>query len=744
MKKLLILISLVAVLSLMFACTPSNTDTSKDTVYDTSNNDTSTDGLLDSSTDTSIDTSGDISTDTDTNIGILDHTHSYSEWEIIAQPTCTVAGIKTRICKCGHSEVDSVEPTGHTYKETVVPPSSTDKGYTEYKCDCGDTYRDNYTDTVSSSGFLYSVNGDGATCTIMSIGSCYDSNVIIPSTIDGYTVTKLNGGSFSFASYVTSVIVPDTVTEIGSKAFYYCKGLQSVTLGKGVTAIGNSAFEDCTGLVEIINHSDLQLEIGGEEYGQIAKNAIEIHDGESKLLAPVNDFCFYSFNGSNYLVSYSGFDKQLILPESFNGEEYKIHRNIFANSDLISITIPEKVTEIGKDAFSGCNSLVEVINKSSLLITVGSEEHGCVAQNAVVVHNGESKLSEIDDYIFCTLEDACYLVLYNGSEKELTLPESCNGKKYDIYNNAFNLKTQLTKVVIPNGVTKIGARAFDFCMSLTEVVLPDTLIEIGDSAFASTALSSISLPNTLKAIGTSAFYSTSITSINIPDSVTELGLNAFYGCKSLKSVKLGKGITKINLAFNGCYDIEEIEINGDVTELGVYEFSGCKKLKAIKLPSALTKIGTYAFMDCESLTSIELPDGVTFIGSYAFSACKSLKTVSFGKSLETVDRAAFKDCVALEEVILPATAKYIYNDAFYGCANLKTVLINEKIVDISSNAFTNCDNAKIYYYGSKDAFEQEDFLYLTMNHSVYFYSEQQPTETGSYWHYEGNKIAIWE
>jgi len=75
--------------------------------------------------------------------------HTMGDWEVTTAPTCTAEGIKTRICTgCSYTETESVPKTEHTYTAEVTLPTCTDRGYTTYTCECGDTYIGDYTETV--------------------------------------------------------------------------------------------------------------------------------------------------------------------------------------------------------------------------------------------------------------------------------------------------------------------------------------------------------------------------------------------------------------------------------------------------------------------------------------------------------------------------------------------------------------------------------------------------------------------
>lgn len=84
-------------------------------------------------------------------IDVADHT--YGEWQIVKEATCTETGLKRRSCKdAGCSKIDEVviPKTAHKYVETVVSPNCTEQGYTIHVCSvCHDTFKDNYTDALS-------------------------------------------------------------------------------------------------------------------------------------------------------------------------------------------------------------------------------------------------------------------------------------------------------------------------------------------------------------------------------------------------------------------------------------------------------------------------------------------------------------------------------------------------------------------------------------------------------------------
>ena len=148
------------------------------------------------------------------------------------------------------------------------------------------------------------------------------------------------------------------------------------------------------------------------------------------------------------------------------------------------------------------------------LDSAGSINHGSVTYNSLIVHNGASKVVNVDGYLFIanSYYTNYYLIDYIGNDTVLTLPESYNGKKYSIYSYAFYNRDDITEVIISDGVVKIGRYAFENCSNLEKVSIGNNVTTIDSRAVCTCdALSSIIIPKNVTAMESIVFYWSDIT-----------------------------------------------------------------------------------------------------------------------------------------------------------------------------------------------------------------------------------------
>ena len=161
---------------------------------------------------------------------------------------------------------------------------------------------------------------------------------------------------------------------------------------------------------------------------------------------------------------------------------------------------------------------------------------------------------------------------------------------------------QVTRVVINEGVTRIGNKAFFALPSITSVSLPDGVKSIGEYAFSGWSLGGDPAPK--------------IEKIKIPASVTDIEDVAFGGCEKLKTISF--------------------EADSKLAKIGVGAFCNCSELYEVTIPASVTTIGRQAFARCSDLQSVTFAPGskLETIGENAFSDCSKLQTISCESALK--------------------------------------------------------------------------------------------------------------
>ena len=231
-------------------------------------------------------------------------------------------------------------------------------------------------------------------------------------------------------------------------------------------------------------------------------------------------------------------------------------------------------------------------------------------------------------------------------------------------------KQQITTVILPDGITKIGLGAFKNCTNLTAINIPEGVTGIESNTFnGCTNLNNVVLPQSVSFIRSYAFYNcTSLTAINIPDNVTIIGDHAFRNCTALT----------------------DIAIPDKVASIGIWAFYGCSVLTNLTLGNGLTEIKEKAFFNCTNLTAVTIPGSMTAIGDYAFYRCSSIASLVIDNSAAEIGKGAFYECAALTTAVLGDRITGIGENAFYGCAALLAVDIPATVTALGDYAFRNC------------------------------------------------------
>ena len=335
--------------------------------------------------------------------------------------------------------------------------------------------------------------------------------------------------------------------------------------------------------------------------------------------------------------------------------------------------IDERVEEICKEAFKGCDKLEEIVMPKKLKKIDSEAFQGCSSLTKLTLSDS---VMSIGKGAFC----GC------SGLTELTLPNSVKS----IGDGAFADCSGLTELTLSNSLVSIGGNVFRWCSELTELTLPNSVTSIGESAFSGcSGLTELTLPNSVTSIGNAAFVDcTGLTELILPNSVTSIRESAFSGCSGLEKIAVESG--------NSCYDSRD-NCNSIIDTETNTLIVGCKNSV---IPNSVTSIGDSAFSGCSGMTELILPNSVTSIGNYAFSDCSGLEKItvdrgnkrydSWGNCNSIIETGTNTLIVGCKNSVIPNSVTSIGDCAFYGRSGLTKLTLPNSVTSIGDGAFCGC------------------------------------------------------
>ena len=605
-------------------------------------------------------------------------------------------------------------------------------------------------------------------------------------TLDAHACENVQG--------LTSLTFPESVKTIGEEAFLNCKNLYTLDIPATVQTIGQKAFNGvATGIrVQVERTSPLSINnntfstfeeveagnlrgrlfvpTGTKDAYQSAPgwnwfNFIEegtIADYAQKIIKFADDkteaACVAAFDTDNdgYLT-YAEAAAVTSLGEAFKNAQMgsfdefvyftgltSVDDGAFSGSTLTQITLPDKVTTIGDNAFAFCNSLT-TFNVPAAVDYIGygafkscaSLTKITVDENNAYYHAGAAGvLFSKDLSMLLQFPAKCALTT-------ITLPEEVT----TIAPEAFLGATALTTVNMSGSMATIGEKAFGNCSALNYVKVtwvnplsvPANTFEGVDVANATLAVPSgvenayhaapvwkdFGKYETFKAF--IIFEDENVETICLEkwdtnkdgklsyaeaEGVTAQDFGTTFSGNtdifSFQELQNFTGLTAIpDNAFKGCAFLSAITLPATITTIGESAFEGCSVLSAPTFSSKLTTIGKKAFFGCDGFTKVTLSSNVTSVGDGAFGNCQSLTSIAVGSSntkyqslngiLFTKDEKKENPVVVAYPAGLKNTEFTVTRDyvkeirpyAFSGASNLKTLNLH-KIETIGDYAFEHC------------------------------------------------------
>ena len=491
---------------------------------------------------------------------------------------------------------------------------------------------------------------------------------------------------------VYALIIGDGITHLGSNAFRGMETLMSVTVGAGVRTMGESVFCDNPILTDMVIHADGPA-IPGNSFSGCKSLAAFWFTGDQPR------FEQYSLTtGSGWIdLHYDG------------------------SNPTWSSSSPGQITADG-------------LGWGQYTLRPG--ESGTCGQGVTwqIIYD---EMPHADSHIL--------LISGSGAMDDLT-PGSAPWLPYC---------DRVYTLVVDNGVTAIGANAFDG-QHYSQVHIAGSVRRIGDGAFRGvTSLWSVPFTPNLRYIGSEAFAGSSIGRVGQAGPMPEMGDGVYENCTKLRVLELMEGTTVIpDRTFAGCTAIQELSLPFTVTAIGDDAFSGCTAIKTLDyngtpgqwaaidlgtgnealtaqgvlktLPTSgqcgdtatwsfdeatglLTISGTgkvkdftfhinnrqpYWYPLADQITAVVVEEGITSLGNDAFSGLYRLAEVSLPETLTAIGNNTFSHCSSLTEVRFPDALTSIGNSTFFSCESLETFVIPETITQIPESTFNYCVNLK--------------------------------------------------
>lgn len=539
-----------------------------------------------------------------------------------------------------------------------------------------------------------------------------ESQVMVPESITGRTVTEIGSWAFYRNGNVQQVILPNTLKKIGYCSFNSCGALSSINFPEGLTAIDAYAFEG-TELTSVTLPSTLQA-IGEAAFMQCDQLlAIDVV-AENLNLASLDGVLFNK--AGTVLLAYPGGKAG---PYALPGPTAEIAARAFQYAKGITgVTLAAGTQTVNYYAFYGCENLATAeLNEG--LMSLGDQAFA-LCKNLVGVRIPTTMAS---------IGNLCFLDCVNL--ETLTLPEGLTtlGGMW-----SFQGCTKLAGVTIPGSVQEAGYGTFNWCTNLQTAVIAPGVKKLSATFTDCWNLNSVSIPGSCSDINERVFYGCrSLSQVSLPGTVTNIGIAAFQGCINLGGIAIPETTLALgDRAFEGCAALTTVTVPRNVVSVGNSCFENCHSLTTLNLPASVRELGAKVAYHCQSLNQINVdpgnlwyrsidgvlfdyegtrliqyatgrtgsyqaPDTLTVIDYEAFRWAAGLRTVTWGENLQIIRDSAFADCPGLSTVTVPRTVTQLGEQAFARCTNLVGILFEGNAIPLNSSFNLESPEARVYF-----------------------------------------------
>ena len=545
------------------------------------------------------------------------------------------------------------------------------------------------------------------------------------------------------------VTIPETVTygsqvysvkSICNRAFYKCTTLKSIKIPSSIISIGDNAFEGCDGITKVnyLGTVDKWVSIDFKSFESnptyYAKDLyindklltdVKIISADSikqyafyncqsiksvEINSDVASIGYYAFLGCSGItkVNYLGtIDKWAVIDFSSAFSNPTLYaKDLYINSKLLTDVKIISADSIKQYAFYNCQSIKSVEINSDVASIGYYAFLGCSGITKVNYLGTIDKWAVID-FSSASSNPTLYAKDLYINSKLLTEVRLTSANS--ISRNAFYDCQSIKSVEINSDVASIGYDAFFGCSGITKVNYLGAVEKWAEIKFENTQSNPTNYAKDLY------LNNELLTDVKII-SVNSIGRDAFYGCKSIKSVEIGKEVTSIGSgAFSGCTALSYFVVSPenlnylsddgvlyDKATYSLLKYPEGKTSEIFVIPAGMTSVDSN--IDCKFIASIVFHSNVSYISSSAFDSCDNLSEfivakennnyasengVLFNKDKTSLIRYPVGNKEA--SYTIPKSVTYIGFYAFYNCSNLVSVIIPTSVTYIGSGAFEDCN-----------------------------------------------------
>lgn len=429
------------------------------------------------------------------------HTHTYSSWVVVDEPTCTEEGLRERTCSCGEKETEMIEALGHAerapVRENEKAPTCTAAGsYEEVVC-CTVCEEELSRKTVTVDALRHTEGRpvvENATEGICTVPGSYEE--VVYCTVCGEELSRKTVTGQAAGHDYHGVLTTEPLCTTEGEMTYTCTRCVD-SYKETIAPLGHDWGEMQPGTAATCT------EKGYSDHRVCSRCGID--DGNT-IPAKGHAFIGNTCDACGYTYYSEGLDYKV------NGDTVTIIGKGDCSDTTIYIpaVIKDKpVTEIGNNAFYECTSLTEIDIPDSVTLIGEEAFFGCKSLTSIEIPDSVTSIGE----------------------------------------RAFMNCEALTDVALPDGITSIEDYMFYRCSALKSVELPNSITSIGKCAFSGcSTLKSVKLPDGITSFSTEMFsFCTSLEEITISNNVTEIGRYCFYKCENLKSVKFDDSTSTWNI-----------------------------------------------------------------------------------------------------------------------------------------------------------------------------------------------------